>query len=165
MQRGVAAAMQYLSSFAFVHRALSAHSVLVNSHLVCKVARLGRSPQVRAQPRRLRLLQRALEAELGPGCPPPLACHGICRSGTRLCAIQEGTLGRHPGSTRVTAAAVIAIVASHPPPRPGPRLYASLGGPRGHCTRKTYDFQRRLELWDSDVGSDELRRAALLGHE
>lgn len=48
MQRGVAAAMQYLSSFAFVHRALSAHSVLVNSHLVCKVARLGHSPQVRA---------------------------------------------------------------------------------------------------------------------
>lgn len=47
MQRGVAAAMQYLSSFAFVHRALSAHSVLVNSHLVCKVARLGQSPQVR----------------------------------------------------------------------------------------------------------------------
>lgn len=47
MQRGVAAAMQYLSSFAFVHRALSAHSVLVNSHLVCKVARLGHSPQVR----------------------------------------------------------------------------------------------------------------------
>ncbi|XP_058537370.1 ephrin type-B receptor 6 isoform X4 [Ochotona princeps] len=45
MQRGVAAAMQYLSSFAFVHRALSARSVLVNSHLVCKVARLGRSPQ------------------------------------------------------------------------------------------------------------------------
>lgn len=50
MQRGVAAAMHYLSSFAFVHRALSAHSVLVNSHLVCKVARLGHSPQVRAQP-------------------------------------------------------------------------------------------------------------------
>lgn len=50
MQRGVAAAMQYLSSFGFVHRALSAHSVLVNSHLECKVARLGRSPQVRAQP-------------------------------------------------------------------------------------------------------------------
>ena len=48
MQRGVAAAMQYLSSFAFVHRALSAHSVLVNSHLICKVARLGHSPQVRA---------------------------------------------------------------------------------------------------------------------
>uniref|UniRef100_A0A8C9PDJ9 Ephrin type-B receptor 6 n=1 Tax=Spermophilus dauricus TaxID=99837 RepID=A0A8C9PDJ9_SPEDA len=45
MQRGVAAAMQYLSSFAFVHRALSAGSVLVNSHLVCKVARLGHSPQ------------------------------------------------------------------------------------------------------------------------
>uniref|UniRef100_A0A8D0WW35 Ephrin type-B receptor 6 n=1 Tax=Sus scrofa TaxID=9823 RepID=A0A8D0WW35_PIG len=45
MQRGVAAAMQYLSSFAFVHRALSAHSVLVNSHLVCKVARLGHTPQ------------------------------------------------------------------------------------------------------------------------
>lgn len=51
MQRGVAAAMQYLSSFGFVHRALSAHSVLVNSHLECKVAHLGRSPQVRAQPR------------------------------------------------------------------------------------------------------------------
>lgn len=51
MQRGVAAAMQYLSSFAFVHRALSAHSVLVNSHLECKVSRLGRSPQVRAWPR------------------------------------------------------------------------------------------------------------------
>lgn len=50
MQRGVAAAMQYLSSFAFVHRALSAHSVLVNSHLVCKVARLGHTPQVRVQP-------------------------------------------------------------------------------------------------------------------
>lgn len=46
MQRGVAAAMQYLASFAFVHRALSAHSVLVNSHLVCKVARLGHGPQV-----------------------------------------------------------------------------------------------------------------------
>lgn len=46
MQRGVAAAMQYLSSFAFVHRTLSARSVLVNSHLVCKVARLGHSPQV-----------------------------------------------------------------------------------------------------------------------
>lgn len=51
MQRGVAAAMQYLSNFAFVHRALSAHSVLVNSHLECKVSRLGRSPQVRAWPR------------------------------------------------------------------------------------------------------------------
>ena len=50
MQRGVAAAMHHLSSFAFVHRALAAHSVLVNSHLVCKVARLGHSPQVRAQP-------------------------------------------------------------------------------------------------------------------
>lgn len=50
MQRGVAAAMQYLSSFAFVHRTLSAHSVLVNSHLVCKVAGLGHSLQVRAQP-------------------------------------------------------------------------------------------------------------------
>lgn len=46
MQRGVAAAMQYLSGFAFVHRALCARSVLVNSHLVCKVARLGHSPQV-----------------------------------------------------------------------------------------------------------------------
>lgn len=62
MQRGVAAAMQYLSSFAFVHRALSAHSVLVNSHLVCKVARLGRSPQ-------------------GPGCmlrwaAPEVIAHG-----------------------------------------------------------------------------------------
>ncbi|XP_063106709.1 ephrin type-B receptor 6 isoform X1 [Cavia porcellus] len=45
MQRGVAAAMQYLANFAFVHRALSARSVLVNSHLVCKVARLGHSPQ------------------------------------------------------------------------------------------------------------------------
>ncbi|XP_055454314.1 ephrin type-B receptor 6 isoform X3 [Psammomys obesus] len=45
MQRGVAAAMQYLSGFAFVHRALCARSVLVNSHLVCKVARLGHSPQ------------------------------------------------------------------------------------------------------------------------
>ncbi|XP_036719258.1 ephrin type-B receptor 6 isoform X7 [Balaenoptera musculus] len=45
MQRGVAAAMHHLSSFAFVHRALAAHSVLVNSHLVCKVARLGHSPQ------------------------------------------------------------------------------------------------------------------------
>lgn len=45
MQRGVAAAMQYLSSFAFVHRTLSAHSVLVNSHLVCKVAGLGHSLQ------------------------------------------------------------------------------------------------------------------------
>ncbi|XP_045420066.1 ephrin type-B receptor 6 isoform X2 [Lemur catta] len=62
MQRGVAAAMQYLSSFAFVHRALSAHSVLVNSHLVCKVARLGHSPQ-------------------GPGCllrwaAPEVIAHG-----------------------------------------------------------------------------------------
>ncbi|XP_004860575.1 ephrin type-B receptor 6 isoform X2 [Heterocephalus glaber] len=45
MQRGVADAMQYLATCAFVHRALSARSVLVNSHLVCKVARLGRSPQ------------------------------------------------------------------------------------------------------------------------
>ncbi|XP_033620383.1 ephrin type-B receptor 6 isoform X4 [Fukomys damarensis] len=45
MQRGVADAMQYLASFAFVHRALTARSVLVNSHLVCKVARLGHSPQ------------------------------------------------------------------------------------------------------------------------
>lgn len=46
MQRGVASAMWHLSSLAFVHRALAAHSVLVNSHLVCKVARLGHSPQV-----------------------------------------------------------------------------------------------------------------------
>lgn len=45
MQRGVASAMWHLSSLAFVHRALAAHSVLVNSHLVCKVARLGHSPQ------------------------------------------------------------------------------------------------------------------------
>lgn len=59
MQRGVAAAMQYLSSFAFVHRALSARSVLVNSHLVCKVARLGHSPQVSAGSGRLSTLQRA----------------------------------------------------------------------------------------------------------
>ncbi|XP_043824287.1 ephrin type-B receptor 6 isoform X1 [Dromiciops gliroides] len=41
MQRGVAAAMQYLSSCGFVHRALTAQSVLVNGHLVCKVARLS----------------------------------------------------------------------------------------------------------------------------
>ncbi|XP_074049625.1 ephrin type-B receptor 6-like isoform X2 [Macrotis lagotis] len=41
MQRGVAAAMQYLSSCGFVHRALTAHSVLVNGHLVCKVAHLS----------------------------------------------------------------------------------------------------------------------------
>lgn len=67
MQRGVAAAMQYLSSFAFVHRALSARSVLVNSHLVCKVARLGHSPQVRTQTWGLRILQRVLEGELEPG--------------------------------------------------------------------------------------------------
>ena len=68
MQRGVAAAMQYLSSFAFVHRALSAHSVLVNSHLVCKVARLGHSPQVRAQPWGLCILQQqVLEDEPEPG--------------------------------------------------------------------------------------------------
>lgn len=67
MQRGVAAAMQYLSSFAFVHRALSAHSVLVNSHLVCKVARLGHSPQVRTQPWGLCIPQRVLEDELEPG--------------------------------------------------------------------------------------------------
>ncbi|XP_007954773.1 ephrin type-B receptor 6 [Orycteropus afer afer] len=45
MQRGVAAALQHLASFSFVHRALCAHSVLVNSHLVCKVARLGHTPQ------------------------------------------------------------------------------------------------------------------------
>ncbi|XP_075413880.1 ephrin type-B receptor 6 [Tenrec ecaudatus] len=45
MQRGVAAALQHLASFGFVHRALSAGSVLVNSHLVCKVARLGHMPQ------------------------------------------------------------------------------------------------------------------------
>lgn len=70
MQRGVAAAMQYLSSFAFVHRALSAHSVLVNSHLVCKVARLGHSPQVRAQPRGFCILQRVLEDEPAPGWGP-----------------------------------------------------------------------------------------------
>lgn len=57
MQRGVAAAMQYLSSFAFVHRALSARSVLVNSHLVCKVARLGHSPQVSSGPWRVNALQ------------------------------------------------------------------------------------------------------------
>ncbi|XP_072508608.1 ephrin type-B receptor 6 isoform X4 [Notamacropus eugenii] len=41
MQRGVAAAMQYLSSCGFVHRALTAHSVLVNGHLVCKVGHLS----------------------------------------------------------------------------------------------------------------------------
>nr|XP_010601066.2 ephrin type-B receptor 6-like [Loxodonta africana] len=62
MQRGVAAALQHLASFAFVHRALSAHSVLVNSHLVCKVARLGHAPQ-------------------GPGCmlrwaAPEVIAHG-----------------------------------------------------------------------------------------
>lgn len=67
MQRGVAAAMQYLSSLAFVHRALSAHSVLVNSHLVCKVARLGHSPQVRARSQGLSLFRRVLADELGPG--------------------------------------------------------------------------------------------------
>ncbi|KAM9650930.1 ephrin type-B receptor 6 isoform 1-T2 [Trichechus inunguis] len=62
MQRGVAAALQHLASFAFVHRALSARSVLVNSHLVCKVARLGHTPQ-------------------GPGCmlrwaAPEVIAHG-----------------------------------------------------------------------------------------
>lgn len=77
MQRGVAAAMQYLSSFAFVHRALSAHSVLVNSHLVCKVARLGHSPQVRALPGGLSLFQRALETQLGPRVEPPVAYHSV----------------------------------------------------------------------------------------
>ncbi|XP_028913379.1 ephrin type-B receptor 6 isoform X1 [Ornithorhynchus anatinus] len=44
MQRGVAAALLYLSGRGFVHRALAAHSVLVNGHLVCKVARLGHGP-------------------------------------------------------------------------------------------------------------------------
>ena len=69
MQRGVAAAMQYLSSFAFVHCALSAHSVLVNSHLICKVARLGHSPQVRASLGGPASLGGAglLEDKLGPG--------------------------------------------------------------------------------------------------
>lgn len=57
MQRGVAAAMQYLSSFAFVHRVLSARSVLVNSHLVCKVARLGHRPQVSSGPWRVSAFQ------------------------------------------------------------------------------------------------------------
>lgn len=59
--------MQYLSSFTFVHRALSAHSVLVNSHLVCKVARLGHSPQVRTQPQGLCILHQVLEGEPEPG--------------------------------------------------------------------------------------------------
>lgn len=70
MQRGVAAAMQYLSSFAFVHRALSARSVLVNSHLVCKVARLGHSPQVSSGPWRVNALQQVLvggQLEYGMG--------------------------------------------------------------------------------------------------
>nr|XP_036850396.1 ephrin type-B receptor 6 isoform X5 [Manis javanica] len=66
MQRGVAAAMQYLSSFAFVHRALSARSVLVNSHLVCKVARLGHSPQV------LNAIEQEFRLPPPPGCPPGL---------------------------------------------------------------------------------------------
>eukprot|EP00069_Balaena_mysticetus_P010289 bmy_20636T0 len=66
MQRGVAAAMHHLSSFAFVHRALSAHSVLVNSHLVCKVARLGHSPQV------LNAIEQEFRLPPPPGCPPGL---------------------------------------------------------------------------------------------
>ncbi|XP_060052720.1 ephrin type-B receptor 6 isoform X2 [Erinaceus europaeus] len=66
MQRGVAAAMQYLASFAFVHRALSAHSVLVNSHLVCKVARLGHGPQV------LTAIEQEFRLPPPPGCPPGL---------------------------------------------------------------------------------------------
>lgn len=64
MQRGVAAAMQYLSSFAFVHRALSARSVLVNSHLVCKVARLGHSPQVSSGSWRVSARQQVLGVNL-----------------------------------------------------------------------------------------------------
>ena len=96
MQRGVAAAMQYLSSFAFVHRALSAHSVLVNSHLVCKVARLGHSPQVRAQPWGLCILQQqVLEDEPEPGAGgggalwlgPWVAYPCVWRAGAHLCSL------------------------------------------------------------------------------
>lgn len=111
MQRGVAAAMHYLSSFAFVHRALSAHSVLVNSHLVCKVARLGHSPQVRAQPRGPASLggRRRLSWNWGGGC---LRWCILVSEGAELTCGMEGfqglrTLGKkgdwEGGSPRTTS--------------------------------------------------------------
>lgn len=86
MQRGVAAAMQYLSSFAFVHRALSARSVLVNSHLVCKVARLGHSPQVSSEPSRVNALHQVLGGELEYGMMLQVGYHGSWGLGTRSCS-------------------------------------------------------------------------------
>lgn len=39
-----------------------------------------------------------------------------------------------------------------------------LDGSRGHCLQEVHLRQRRVELWRGHVGSDVLRREAVLGH-
>lgn len=41
----------------------------------------------------------------------------------------------------------------------------SLDGSGGHCIQKVHVSQWRMELWYCHVGSDVVRRAAVLGHE